>query len=177
MPGRPGSVTVRIMRLGLPLLLLAGCATEIQLQPDRIADRLGAWVPGPTATILQSQESGLHAPTIALVADTGAWRALWVKTWAGTPVLPPLPNIDFVLSSVLIVGLGDRAGLGYAVTIDSVVSYSSGPVLYATTTQPGSQCQFSPGLSAPVHMVWVPEHPPAAMDYRMATVRGPCPPT
>lgn len=168
--------TIRVVRLGLPLLAAAACATDVQFQTGGIPDRLGAWVPAPTATILQSPESGLHAPTIAVVVDTGAWRALWSKTWAGTPVPPPLPNIDFVLTSVLVVGLGDRAGLGYSVTIDSVVSYSSGPVLFATTIQPGIQCPFSPGPSAPVHMVWVPEHPPV-MDYRMATVRGPCPPT
>jgi hypothetical protein len=158
----------------LPAWLAAACSHGSQLQPDTTVDRLGVWAPGPSATILHAEASSLHFPTFEIVIDTGAWRRIWSEAWADTATPPGLPYTDFVLSSVIVLGLGDRVGTGYSVTIDSVVSYKSGPILFATEVQPEQPCP-GPPLSAPLHMVRVIDHPPP-MDYRVARVRRPCPP-
>jgi hypothetical protein len=162
-------------RLLLPVLLASACSLGVGAEPDQTADRLGVWVPDPTATILRAEQSGLHVPTFAIVADTGAWRTVWAQTWAEAAAPPHLPFEDFVLTSVLVLGLGDRVGSGYSVTIDSVVSYGSGQVLFATEIQPDQPCSGSPGPTSPVHMVRVPNHPPP-MNYHVLPVRRPCAP-
>jgi hypothetical protein len=154
---------------------MAACASGSQFEPDGSPDRLGVWVVPPQATVLRTDVSGLHSPTFAVVSDTGAWRVLWNQTWAGAALVPPLPPLDFVLASVLVVGLGDRVGRGYSVSIDSVVTFVSGPLVYATALLPGTPCPTSPEISAPVHMVGIAEHP-VGMDLRLTTVRGACPP-
>lgn len=163
----------RLWLLFIPLLT-AGCSLDTEFEPDRVPDRLGVWVPEPTATILRVAESSLRVPVFAIVVDSGAWRQIWTEAWAGTAAIPLLPFEDFVLTSVLVVGLGDRVGTGYSVSIDSVVSYTGGQVLFATETQPQHQCSGSAASTAPVHMVRVPNHPPP-MDYRLRIVRRPCP--
>jgi hypothetical protein len=157
------------------LLLAVACGTDTRFEPDGSPDRLGVWVVPAQATVLRTDISGLHAPTFAVVADTGAWRRVWDQTWADASVVPPLPPLDFVLASVVVVGIGDRVGRGYSVSIDSVVTFTSGPVLYATASLPGTQCPPTPGLSAPVHMIGVAEHP-TDLAWQVTTVRGACPP-
>ncbi len=157
----------------LPLLALAAaCGAGSQLEEDPPVDRQGVWVPTPGATILQAEQSSLHIPTFAVVVDTGAWRRIWAQAWTDAPAPPHLPFEDFVLTSVIVLGLGDRIGPGYAVTIDSVVSYRSRQVLFATETQPLPGCTGA-AVSAPVHMVRIINHPPP-MEYRVAKVRQPC---
>jgi hypothetical protein len=158
----------------LPVWLTAACSLGSHFQSDSTVDRLGVWVPEPAATILRAEESSLHVPTFAIVVDTNAWRSIWTQAWADTAAPPRLPFEDFVLTSVIVLGLGDRVGTGYSVTIDSVVSYTSGQILFATESQPEHPCP-GPAFSAPVHMVRVINHPPP-MEYRLARVRRPCPP-
>lgn len=179
-----GSRTVLIMvrhhfKPGGALLLLAtlaaaaGCGDGSQLAPRDTADRLGAWVPDAGATILRTAFSKLDDPTLAVVSYAATWRALWTQTWGGAQVSPALPQVDFVLSSVIVVGLGRRAGLGYSVSIDSIVVHTVGAVLFATETQPGAHCDASTGASAPVHMVLAPGHLPV-IDWRVGTIRRDC---
>ena len=156
----------------LPLALATACGIGAQFDGDPAEDRLGVWVPSPSATILRADTSSLHLPTFAIVVDTGSWRRIWNQAWTDTATRPSLPFEDFVLTSVLVLGLGDRVGPGYSVTIDSVVSYSSGQVLFATETQPLPGCAGT-STSAPVHMVRVINHPPP-MEHRVAKVRRPC---
>lgn len=162
----------RRIPLLLPLSLGAACGVGSQFDAGPNVDRLGAWVPTPGATILQAEQSSLHIPTFAIVVDTGAWRRIWVQAWTDSPAPPHLPFEDFVLTSVIVLGIGDRVGPGYAVTIDSVVSYSSRQVLFATETQPLPGCAGA-AVSAPVHMIRIINHPPP-MEYRVAKVRQPC---
>ncbi|MFN8653674.1 MAG: hypothetical protein U0133_17345 [Gemmatimonadales bacterium] len=162
--------------LAFPLLLalLTGCGSSAAVQPPPTIERLGAWVPGPSSTVLHETRSSLHYPTFEIVTDTAAWQRLWRQTWADSQAIPPRPEPDFVLSSVIAFGIGDRVGTGYSVTIDSIVVYSGGPVLFATEVQPTEPCPAGTP-TAPVHMVWVIDHPPP-MESRVAHVRRPCPP-
>jgi protease stability complex PrcB-like protein len=159
-----------VAAIGLSL----GCAEASQIATQDSADRLGSWVPEPGATLLHSSLSSLGNPTLAVVSYPAAWRALWTEAWGGLQVSPTLPVIDFVLSSVIVVGLGKRAGPGYSVTIDSIVVRTGGSVLFATEVQPGAHCDASGAPSAPVHMVQMPGHPPI-IDWQVGTVRRDCP--
>ena len=167
------------MRVEMDCLILAavvgaiGCADVTPPELQTPSDRLGVWTPDPSATILRTTLSNLDNPTLALVSSSTAWDALWAQTWGGTQASPPLPAIDFVLSSVVVVGLGKRAGPGYSVSIDSIVIHIAGAVLYATELGPGAHCDASSGSSAPVHMVHAPGHPPIS-NWRIGTVRRDC---
>jgi hypothetical protein len=161
-------------RLMLAALVVAtGCADVARFESQEPGGRLGAWVPDSNATILRTALSQLDDPTLAVVSYPADWRALWTQTWGGLEASPALPAVDFVLSSVVVVGLGKRAGLGYSVTIDSIVVRTVGSVLYATESLPGAHCGASSGFSAPVHMVLAPGHPPIT-DWRVGTITPDC---
>ncbi|MGH7560411.1 MAG: hypothetical protein ACRENB_05255 [Gemmatimonadales bacterium] len=153
---------------------LSACSDAPPAGPQDPHDRLGVWLPSSGVTFLHSPRSGLENPTLIVVSFPAAWQALWSQAWGGASAAPPLPEVDFVLSSVVVVGLGKRAGLGYFVTIDSIVTRTTGAVLYATESLPGANCQ-SAGISAPVHMVHAPGHPPV-VEWRMSMLRRDCPP-
>jgi hypothetical protein len=151
----------------------AACAGAAQFGSSDSGDRLGAWIPDPRFTLLHTESSQLDNPTLAVVSDLPSWSALWAQAWGGAQDAPPLPQIDFVVSSVVVVGLGKRAGLGYAVTIDSIVVHVVGSVLFATESQPRTSCNPGSGFSRPVHMVLAPEHFPVT-EWRMETIRRDC---
>jgi hypothetical protein len=155
------------------LLIAAACDDVTRLAPQHTSDRLGVWVPEPGSTVLHTDQSKLGNPTLAIVSDPATWRALWTAAWGGMHAAPALPPVDFVLASVVVVGMGTRAGLGYAVTIDSIVAHTVGAVLYATETLPGAHCDISTSASAPVHMVHAPGHPPV-VEWRVAPIRRDC---
>ncbi|MGE0353856.1 MAG: protease complex subunit PrcB family protein [Gemmatimonadales bacterium] len=153
------------------LLAAPGCGPASHFQPPDDGDRLGVWAPDPGSTLLQTAQSSLTDPTLAVVSDTSTWRPLWTRAWPGPQAAPQLPTIDFVLTSVVVVGLGTRAGLGYTVTIDSIVTRTAGATLFATESKPGSHCDTGTGISSPVHMVHAPGHPPViAWDVRTISV-------
>ena len=157
------------------LVLGTGCDPVSHFEPQDPGDRLGSWTPDPSATILRTALTGLDNLTVTVVSDAETWRALWSQTWGNAQAMPNLPGVDFVLSSVIVVGLGTRPSLGYSVTIDSVVVRTVGAVLYATETQPNPACPPATATSAPVHIVLSPGHPPV-IDWHLQTIRGACPP-
>lgn len=165
----------RVLFRGLILLAAgaAGCDSDPPLSPDTTDDRLGVWAPGPANTILRATQSGLESPRRVMVEDGNTWRALWTEAWEGTPNPPPLPFIDFVLASVVVVAAGQR-GANYVVSVDSIVVYIRGGVAYATESQPGAGCPVGIGTSSPVHMVHMPGHPPI-MEWRVSGSVRICP--
>ena len=155
-------------------MLLAACGSGA-VGPDlpKDYDRLESWTPGASFTVLQTGQSGLENQTLTVVSYPPAWQEMWNRAWAGHQPQPALPSIDFVLSSVVVVGLGRRSGTGYSVSIDSIVTRVSGATLYATTIEPGLNCGTGTAISSPVHMVNAPGHPPI-VEWRISTTRRDC---
>lgn len=154
---------------------MLGCAQTAPLEERSTTGRLGVWVPNANVTLLHEEISGLGNPAFVVVSDPVTWNALWAQAWAGIGTPPSVRPIDFVVSSVVVVALGTRAGLGYRVSIDSVVATVSGSLLYATASAPGPGCSPSLGSSAPVHMVHYPGHPPV-VDWQITTGLRTCGP-
>lgn len=112
---------------------------------------------------------------MAVVSDPSGWQELWALTWSDSLPPPPLPTIDFVLTSVVVAGLGQRAGQGLAISVDSIVMRVTGAVAYATEAQPSAHCVGATGSAAPVHMVHAPGHPPV-VAWVLSTNRVGCTP-
>ena len=159
---------------GVVWLLLAGCSSQEVTLLGPQSNRTGSWTPTASATILRTSASGLENPRLAVVGDRATWVDIWTQTWRNVAQAPPMPEIDFVLSGVLVVGIGKRARPDHSVTIDSVVTYTNGATLYATEVQPGAACPTSGGSSAPVHLVLMPGHPPVN-DWRIGMTVRSCP--
>ena len=151
----------------------AGCGGPSPSAPSSADDRLGVWTPQAGNTILLAAQSGLESPRRLMVEDRNTWQVLWTEAWEGTPNPPPLPFIDFVLASVVVIAAGPR-GPDYAVSVDSVVVFTRGGVVFATESQPGTSCTVGSGTSSPVHMVHMPGHPPI-MEWRVSTAVHLCP--
>lgn len=149
------------------------CGGTVLSPPVSRDDRLGAWVPNLSATILRATHSGLTNRWFVMVEDRPTWQELWAETWKGTLSPPSLPFVDFVLASVVVVAAGQR-GSDHSVTIDSVVTFTSGGIVFATEVQPGAGCTPGTGTSAPVHMVHMPGHPPI-LEWRVSSGVRVCP--
>ena len=131
------------MRL-LPATLcvaVAGCASPDEpLQGPSIRDnRLLVFIPDARMTVLRTAQSGLVDPTLSVVSDQPSWTRLWAAARTASDSAVP-PSIDFVFYSVVAVGLGRRSGAGYSVTVDSVVAYLDGSVVYATEAHSSATC-------------------------------------
>jgi len=158
----------------LPLTLALGCAGETASEPTSLNNRVGTWTPDPSATVLRVTQSGLDNPRLVVIGDRATWVEVWTEAWQGMPNPPRMPEFDFVLTAVVVVGVGRRAGPDYTVTIDSIVQYTAGATLFATESQPGTGCDTSSGASAPVHIVHMPGHPPVT-EWRVGINRHTCP--
>lgn len=149
----------------LTLLGVLACGQPSVLGPPDSSDRLGVWVPDGSATLLRTGHSGLEDPLLTVVSTRASWQTVWAQAWSGATAAPLLPAVDFVLASVVVVGLGRRTG-DHTVTIDSIVTKISGAVLYGTAETLDSRCQAAVGHSTPVHMVLSPGHPPI-VDWQL----------
>ena len=168
---------IRQARFALALalaLVAAGCGGSDTTDPQPLHDRLGVWIPDPGATLLKSAQSSFQAPRHLLVEDRATWETLWAESWGGADKAPPLPQMDFVLASVVVVGTGKRAGPGISITIDSIVTFTAGAVAYATDLQPDARCEALSGTSSPVHMAFMTGHPPVK-DWRVSMAVQSCP--
>jgi len=165
------ALTIRLTLLAL--LGVAGCGAPTIL-PGLAVKRIDAWAAPPEATVLQLDTSQFVDLTEREVGDPGAWSVAWSQAWPATGAAPAPPAIDFVLASVLVMGLGRRPTTGYDVTIDSVVEFTSGDVLFATEHQPGPGCPVAQTPTAPVDMVVIASHPLIG-EWRLYPVVRDCP--
>jgi hypothetical protein len=144
-------------RLAL-LVAVTACADSAVEPVTPSASRIGVWAPTPDATIVKASNSGMENPRLAIVGDRATWVSVWTDVWKGTANPPTMPEYDFVLAGVVVVGTG-RRGPGYIVTIDSIVHYASHSELHATEEQPAAGCQTGTTASAPVHLAFIVGHP------------------
>ena len=145
----------------IPVAVLAGSALLAALScrdvsSPRVIDlggRVAGWVPDSAAVLAHEDYSGFGDSTRTVVTDAGSFSAIWAQLWSGFEPKPPQPPVDFSNDVVLVVALGGRPSGGYGITIDSVVGFSAGTVVYLTTAAPGRTCGVTDLFTQPAELV------------------------
>lgn len=166
------SSLVRIAPLA-SLALALGCQNASQ-PPLNLGLRQAVWIPDAAATLAYEYYSGFGQPVRLAVADTSTWENVWAQLYRGRQPQPPLPAVDFKVERVVVASLGGRSSGGYAIGIDSVVTYELGTVVYLTGTAPGSGCGVTLAITQPVHAVRVSPPPAEPIVFQQQSVVHDC---
>ena len=110
------------------------------------------------ATILETRDSRISAPSDRVILNQEAWVQFWAEVHAGADLPPPLPEVDFSQRMIIAVALGSHpltAGQGISVTNLVLTGPKTAPVLKVSIEERrvGPQC-FGLGVpSSPVHVI------------------------
>lgn len=109
--------------------------------------------PEPVAQYLHS---GLRERARLVIRDADTWEQIWLQVTAHYQPQPPVPEVDFGSSMIVLAAMGGRATGGYAISVDDV--YEAEGRLYAMVreTSPGPGCGVTTALTAPMTAVLVP---------------------
>jgi hypothetical protein len=135
--------------VALAMLLLA-CREPVTSAPEPLGTRLWAWVPDSSASIAHAQVCGSDLALGAIALDSAAWRNVWGRAFAGQQPQPPLPEVNFDDSTMVVMAVGEGS---IDVWVDSIVAFERGGRLYL------AQCyEYSPLpiVSCPAHFVRAP---------------------
>lgn len=100
--------------------------------------------------------SGLTQPQRLVVRDRGAWAAEWAAIWASQSPAPPIREVDFTRSMVVVAALGQRPTGGYSILIDSAAAEPGGVEVTIRTVSPGPRCGVTQALTQPVDVAILP---------------------
>ena len=110
------------------------------------------------ATILETRDSRISAPSDRVILNQEAWVQFWAEVHAGADPLPPLPEVDFSQRMIIAAALGSHpltAGQAISVTKLVLTGPEMAPVLkvYIEERRVGPQCFGLGEPTSPVHMI------------------------
>jgi hypothetical protein len=143
-----------------PALLLASCAEEAAgpLTAPRVPIGAVAVSLVPFDSALRDFRffSGLESAQRLVVRDEAAWNALWRRIAAPVDPMPPVPQVDFASSMVVLAAMGVRPSTGYSISITGVFRESGRLYVEVLELSPGQDCVTGAALTAPLTAVLVP---------------------
>lgn len=135
--------------------------------------RESAWVPDPAATLASEYYSGFDEQTQRVIGSAADWVLAWTQLYRRLQPKPGIPDVDFGTQRVIIVGLGTKSSGGYAVRLDSLVTFENGTKVFTTAEVPGNRCGVTAALTQPVFAVRVPV-PAEPVTFEQQTVVHNC---
>lgn len=91
-----------------------------------------------------------------VIRDEDALQALWGTTEPVTGETE-FPSVDFSTEMVIVAAMGERGSSGYIISIDKVVEDEDGIQVYITETSPADDCINLTVMTAPHHIVKIPQ--------------------
>src|SRR5690242_17957013 len=85
-----------------------------------------------------------------VIRDQNAWFSAWGSLLPPNASVNTPPAVDFSKEMLIFVALGRRPSGGYAISVDSAKMTSSGITIWIGTVSPGSRCNVTAALTAPV---------------------------
>lgn len=130
----------------------AGCSDHATGPGDPTWGRL------VTQDVLSIQEaySGYVEPRLAIITNEQEWAVAWATIHAPLTPTPPLPEIDFSTSVVVLAAMGARPTGGYSITIEEVRAQDGMLHVQVLQKAPGASCVTTQAITAPVHVVQAP---------------------
>jgi hypothetical protein len=137
--------------VGIALAAALALACREPVAPEPLGQRLSAWQPGDSATLIHDGfPCGLTSSSRMVIQDSTTWRSVWDSAVCTMLLQPPLPVVDFTSYDVLAAVSDDFDSW---ITIDSVVRFELGARVYVT------ECpvlDYTQSYSLTYHMVRTP---------------------
>ncbi|MBP0005963.1 MAG: protease complex subunit PrcB family protein [Cyanobacteria bacterium SBC] len=142
-------------------------AIEVVQQPQNTGAIL------PFETLERGRYSGFNQAFERVVNDRLAWRNFWRQLQLNVSPTPELPEIDFDNTTVIGVGLGDRASGAYRVEIDTIRLANDTVVVNYTERR---SCGISTmAITQPYHLVTI-DRTTAPVEFRRSVDAPVCEP-
>jgi hypothetical protein len=93
--------------------------------------------------------SGYASPARLVIRDEAAWEEAWATLYAGWSPVPPLPEIDFDVETVIVAALGERRTCGFVPAISEASVDGSELLVAVRETVPGDRCYVCQALTFP----------------------------
>lgn len=129
----------------------AGPADSVAAPPDAEP------VPQDSAvTLFESSVTGVMEPRRTVIRSSEEWTAAWRELTGMLVPQDPAPELDFGVTSVVLVAMGSRPTGGYVIEVASVTAGDD--TLYVTVreTSPGPECIVTQATTSPALAVLVP---------------------
>ena len=119
----------------------------------------------PFTSLLMDASSSMTGARDEVIVDVERFRKVWDDVHRVNPEPPPLPQVDFSHSMVVVVSMGQQPTSNAAILIKRVLlvrGQADGyPLLLvqAVETRPGRKCIVLPSSSGPIHIIELPFYP------------------
>ena len=107
----------------------------------------------PFTTILLSTSSGIGYSIDRVIYDQAVLEEFWNDAHAGSPPVPPTPEIDFSKRMVIISAMGLQPTPRHFIKITRIERVKTMVQVFIEETQPGKGCAATGLITNPVHMV------------------------
>ena len=107
--------------------------------------------------------SGYDQATRFVVRDRAGWESAWSQIHARLRPVPPLPDVDFSMQMIAVVGLGGQSTSGYDVVLASASETSGTITVEATSKSPSPRCVTLPVVTSPVDLARLPRREGAVL--------------
>ncbi|HEX7118664.1 MAG TPA: protease complex subunit PrcB family protein [Longimicrobiales bacterium] len=134
--------------------LLAACADQelpTTLPPGAVLQPADQRV-----TLAKEFSTGVPERRREVLRSHAALAAFWNALYANRRPVPPVPDIDFDGSMVVVAAMGERTSGGYAIDIEGIYRTDDAMYVVVHETAPGQGCVVAAVLTAPAVVVRVP---------------------
>ncbi len=116
--------------------------------------------------------SGVRDSMRVVIRDSTDWRRYWAAINGPMRPPPPLPEVDFARSVVVVAAMGQRSSGGYSITLDSAYRTRQALRIVVVRRLPGSGCVLTATRTAPVDVGRVEDVPDSVVFIERSEVEG-----
>ncbi len=146
---------MRASTLGLlaAAILASACSSDTPTPTEQTEQR--ASIPSDAValtieTVINTQFSGITGPGRLVIRDGEEWATFWDDVMSTVLPKPPVPEIDFQGSMVVVAAMGMRSSAGHSILIEDVYEADSGYYVAVLEMSPEQGCLTATVITAPV---------------------------
>lgn len=152
---------MRAWTLGLlgAAILATACSSDTTTpteQPEQRASIPSDAVALTIETVINTQFSGITEPGRSVIRDGEEWAAFWDEVMSTVLPKPPVPEVDFGTSMVVVAAMGMRSSAGHSIVIEDVYEAESGYYVAVLEMSPEEGCLAATVITAPISAAVVP---------------------
>ena len=127
----------------------------------------------PNSNIPYLSSSGITERGNLVIRDSAQWALTWSLLNSHRRPSPPLPDIDFDRSMVVVAAAGTRSSGGYSIEIVATQLVAGKLRVTVKETQPGARCIVTDNITAPVDVAILPRFD-GAVEFDQQLLTGSC---
>jgi hypothetical protein len=123
-------------------------------------------------TVASGTTSGITERKQIAIKSESEWISTWNMLNSSVNPVPPIPNVDFTQSMVILVTMGERTTAGYRVEITDITKETEGLLVKVVETSPGKGCVVPQVITRPYQIVVLERSEEAVIFNTQAVVKN-----